>query len=121
MVAFQAMASIATVGLFISYALPTFFRVTLAHKTFVQGPVNLGPRWVSLTVGWVAVVWVAIITVLFCLPVRYPVTSQSLNYTPVAVGGVLVLVMLYWLVSARKWFTGPISNYDEATLGDEKV
>ncbi|KAG0566559.1 hypothetical protein KC19_7G072400 [Ceratodon purpureus] len=119
-VAFQAMVSIATVGLFISYALPTFFRVTLARGTFVHGPVHLGPRWVSLTVGWVAVIWVVIITMLFCLPVRYPVNSQSLNYTPVAVGGVLVLVLLYWLLSARRWFKGPQSNLHDPILTDRK-
>lgn len=79
LVAFQAMVSIATVGAYISYAIPIFIRITLAHRTFVPGPVHLGPRWCSLTVGWVAVVWVATITVLFCLPVSYPVTSLSLN------------------------------------------
>jgi hypothetical protein len=82
------MVSIATVGLYISYALPTFFRVTLARRTFVQGPIHLGPRRVSLTVGWVAVLWVMTITILFCLPIRYPVTSQSLNYTRLLLWGV---------------------------------
>lgn len=109
-VAFQAMVSIATVGLYVSYALPTFFRVTLAHRTFVQGPVNLGPRWVSLTVGWVAVTWTCIITILFCLPVAYPVNTKSLNYTPVAVGGVIVFILSYWFLSARRWFKGPHNN-----------
>ncbi|CAA6673124.1 unnamed protein product [Spirodela intermedia] len=70
LVAFQAMVSIATIGLYIAYALPIFFRVTLARKFFVPGPFNLG-RW-GETVGWVAVLWVATITVLFSLPVAYP-------------------------------------------------
>jgi amino acid transporter len=110
-VAFQATVSISVVGAYISYAIPIFIRITLAHRTFVPGPVNLGPRWSSLAVGWVAVIWVATITVLFCLPVSYPVTSLSLNYTPVAVGGVFVLVMSFWFLSARKWFKGPQRNF----------
>ncbi|KAL6615552.1 hypothetical protein ACP70R_037822 [Stipagrostis hirtigluma subsp. patula] len=80
---FQAMVSIATIGLYISYALPILFRVTLARKHFVPGPFNLG-RYIVL-VGWFAVLWVATITVLFSLPVTYPVTTDTLNSTPVAV------------------------------------
>ena len=36
-VAFQAMVSITTLGLYISYALPIVFCVTTARKTFVLG------------------------------------------------------------------------------------
>ncbi|WOK93043.1 amino-acid permease [Canna indica] len=108
LVAFQAMVSIATIGLYIAYALPIFFRVTLARKTFNPGPFNLG-RY-GIVVGWIAVLWVAIITVLFSLPVAYPITKDTLNYTPVAVGGLLVLTVGSWLLSARHWFKGPVTN-----------
>ncbi|KAH1040077.1 hypothetical protein J1N35_041820 [Gossypium stocksii] len=108
LVAFQAMVSIATIGLYIAYALPIFFRVSLARKSFVPGPFNLG-RY-GLVVGWIAVLWVVTISVLFSLPVAYPVTSETLNYTPVAVGGLLVITVSWWIVSARHWFTGPITN-----------
>ncbi|KAJ8770057.1 hypothetical protein K2173_010088 [Erythroxylum novogranatense] len=110
-VAFQAMVSIATIGLYIAYALPTFFRVTLARKSFIPGPFNLG-RY-SILVGWTAVCWVAIISVLFSLPVAYPITNKTLNYTPVAVGGLLILVISSWIFSARHWFKGPKTNVDE--------
>ncbi|KAL6615550.1 hypothetical protein ACP70R_037820 [Stipagrostis hirtigluma subsp. patula] len=110
LVAFQAMVSIATIGLYISYALPILFRVTLARKHFVLGPFNLG-RY-GVLVGWVAVLWVATITVLFSLPVTYPVTMDTLNYTPVAVGGLFLLVLLSWVFSARHWFKGPVTNLD---------
>jgi hypothetical protein len=102
------MVSIATIGLYIAYAFPIFFRITLARETFVQGPFNLG-RY-SILVGWVAVLWVATITVLFSLPVSYPVTKDTLNYTPVAVGGLFILVVSSWVISARHWFRGPITN-----------
>ncbi|XBI64500.1 hypothetical protein VPH35_044632 [Triticum aestivum] len=108
LVAFQAMVSIATIGLYIAYALPIFFRVTLARKHFVPGPFNLG-RY-GVLVGWVAVLWVVTITVLFSLPVTYPVTKDTLNYTPVAVGGLFILVLTSWVVSARHWFKGPVTN-----------
>ncbi|XP_057477383.1 amino-acid permease BAT1 homolog isoform X2 [Actinidia eriantha] len=110
LVAFQAMVSIATIGLYIAYALPIFFRVTLARKSFVPGPFNLG-RY-GVLVGWTAVLWVATISVLFSLPVSYPITDQTLNYTPVAVGGLLILTVSSWVFSARRWFKGPITNID---------
>ncbi|XP_059655459.1 amino-acid permease BAT1-like [Cornus florida] len=110
LVAFDAMVSIATIGLYIAYALPIFFRVTLARKSFIPGPFNLG-RY-GILIGWVAVLWVAIISVLFSLPVAYPITEQTLNYTPVAVGGLLILTVSSWIFSARHWFIGPITNID---------
>jgi amino acid transporter len=110
LVAFQAMVSIATIGLYISYALPILFRVTLARKHFSPGPFNLG-RYGAL-VGWVGVLWVATITVLFSLPVTYPVTKDTLNYTPVAVGELFFLVPSSWVLSARHWFKGPVTNLD---------
>lgn len=111
LVAFQAMVSIATIGLYIAYALPIFFRVTLARKSFIPGPFNLGSF--GALVGWIAVLWVATISVLFSLPVAYPITDQTLNYTPVAVGGLFILIVTAWVFSARYWFKGPITNIDD--------
>jgi amino acid transporter len=110
-VAFQAMVSIATIGLYISYTLPIFFRVTLGRKSFIPGPFHLGKF--STLVGWIAVLWVATITVLFSLPVAYPVTKNTLNYTPVAVGGLLVLCLVSWVLNARFWFHGPVTNIEK--------
>lgn len=107
-VAFNAMVSIATIGLYIAYALPIFFRVTLARRSFVPGPFNLGSY--GIFVGWVAVLWVATISVFFSLPVEYPVTNATLNYTPVAVGCLLIVTISTWVVNARHWFKGPVTN-----------
>ncbi|KAJ0971588.1 hypothetical protein J5N97_019547 [Dioscorea zingiberensis] len=82
MVAFQAMVSIATIGLYIAYALPILFRVTVARISFTPGPFKLCQY--SILIGWVSVIWVAFITVLFSLPVAYPVSRDTFNYTPVA-------------------------------------
>ena len=104
------MVSIATIGLYISYALPIFFRVTLARKSFVPGPFNLG-RY-GVLIGWIAVTWVAIIAIFFSLPVAFPVTMETLNYTPVAVGGLFILIVSSWFLRARHWFRGPLTNID---------
>ncbi|KAM3328493.1 amino-acid permease BAT1 isoform X1 [Capsicum galapagoense] len=113
LVAFQAMTSIATIGLYIAYAIPIFLRLTLGRKTFSRGRFNLG-RYGTI-IGWISVLWVALISVLFSLPVSYPITDQTLNYTPVAVGGLLILAVSTWNFSGRHWFKGPIKNIDDSS------
>lgn len=110
-VAFQAMVSIATIGLYIAYAFPIFFRVTLVRKSFVPGQFNLGHY--GILVSQIAVLWVATISVLFSLLVAYPITDETLNYTLVAVGGLLLITISWWILSARHWFKGPITNVDK--------
>jgi amino acid permease (GABA permease) len=102
--AYTAVTSISVIGLYISYVIPTFLRLRQGDA-FQRGPWHLG-RW-SRIIGIVAVGWTAVITVLFMLPTVSPVTAVSFNYTPVAVGVVLGFAGLWWLASARHWFTGP--------------
>jgi amino acid permease (GABA permease) len=102
--AYAAVTSIATIGLYIAYVMPTYLRLRRGAQ-FQRGPWHLG-RW-SYLVGWTAVVWVVIITILFLLPQAAPVTWSNFNYAVVAVAVVLGFAGIYWLVSARKWFTGP--------------
>ena len=102
--AYAAVTSIAVIGLYIAYVLPTFLRLRQGDN-FQRGPWHLG-RW-SKIVGTIAVVWVGIITILFMLPQVSPVTTTTFNYTPVAVLVVLGFAGIWWLVSARRWFKGP--------------
>jgi len=102
--AYAAVTSIAVIGLYVAYVLPTFLRLRLGSR-FQPGPWQLG-RW-SRPVGIIAVVWVAIIFVLFMLPTASPITGTNFNYTVVAVVAVLGFAGIWWLMSARKWFTGP--------------
>jgi amino acid transporter len=102
--AYAAVTSIAVIGLYIAYVLPTFLRLRQGDA-FQPGPWNLG-RW-SRPVGIIAVGWVAFITVLFMLPQVSPVTAATFNYTPLAVLVVLGFAGIWWLVSARNWFRGP--------------
>lgn len=115
-VAFAAATSIATIGLYISYTIPILVSV-IWHDEFikVKGPFDL--KGASRPVGLVACAWVAFITVVFCLPTANPVDSQTLNYTPVAVGIVIAFIMLTWFPWARRWFTGPIRQIEAEVAG----
>jgi len=72
---------------------------------FRRGPWHLG-RW-SYLVGTIAVAWVVFITILFTLPTASPIGWGNFNYTVVAVLVVIGFAGIYWLVSAKNWFTGP--------------
>jgi amino acid permease (GABA permease) len=102
--AYAAVTSIAVIGLYIAYVLPTFLRL-LKGQSFERGPWHLG-RW-SYVVGSIAVIWVAFITILFMLPTVSPIHFNNFNYTFVAVLVVIGFAGIYWAVSARKWFKGP--------------
>lgn len=109
-VAFIAISSIGIIGLECSYILPIFLRLTVARRWFKKGPFHLG-RF-SLAVGWVGVFWGCFISVILVLPTYYPVTNKNLNYAAVMLVGTIALAMIAWVVSARKWFKGPVRNVD---------
>lgn len=50
------------------------------------------------------------------MPTATPITDQTLNYTPVAVGIVLVYILASWFLWARKWFKGPAFRTSRALL-----
>lgn len=102
--AYAAVTSIAVIGLYIAYVIPTLLRIRKGED-FQRGPWHLG-RW-SKAIGVVSVAWVAVITVLFMLPQVSPVTWETFNYAPVAVLVVLGFAGVWWQASARNWFLNP--------------
>ncbi|WP_395298730.1 amino acid permease [Kitasatospora hibisci] len=103
--AYTAVTSISVIGLYISYVIPVYLRLRQGDA-FPRGPWHLG-RW-SRPIGAIAVGWTAFISVVFTLPTVSPITAETFNYTPVAVLVVVGFAGLWWLASARHWFTGPI-------------
>ena len=39
-------------------------------------------------------------------------TGASATWRPILVGGVLILLYIYWHASVKNWFTGPIRQVD---------
>ena len=107
LVAYFAVTSIAVIGLYIAYVIPTFLRLR-AGDAFVPGRWNLG-KW-SKPVGYVAVIWTVFICIMLMMPQFAPNGGKLidyLNYAPIAVLIVIGFAGIYWIVSARKWFKGP--------------
>ena len=107
-VAFFAIVSVAVVGLYVSYVIPVFLR--RVNPDFEPGPWQLGRA--SAPIGWIAVVWVALILFPLLGPQFNPVVDgefvvNSFNFAPAVLLLVIGFAGIYWLVSARRWFTGP--------------
>ena len=121
--------SIAVIGLYIAFILPVILRFRQGDR-FEHGAWSLGNhyKWIDL----VAIVWVAIISILFLGPVtptgipwKDGFNWDVANYAPLTVGGALLFFGGWWLISAKNWFTGPVrmgteeelERMEEKTLG----
>ncbi|KAJ3339791.1 hypothetical protein HDU93_007790 [Gonapodya sp. JEL0774] len=103
-VAVSAFASFSTVGTYIAYTLPTICKVVWARDTFKQSGFNLG-RY-SLLINYIAIIFMVYVVILLCLPQLMPVTVENLNFTPIMLVGVSLLISVYW-IWAKFWFVGP--------------
>ena len=114
--AFAAVVSVAGIGVYIAYVLPVYLRWRNA-ATFTPVPWTLGRhyRWVNPA----ACVWVAICVVIFILPQapagvpgREEFDWKYVNYAPLMVGAVFLIVGLWWVARARHTFNGPVRNIE---------
>jgi amino acid transporter len=123
-IAFYAVVSIAVIGLYVAYVIPIYLRWRNADR-FTAGPWTNGRkyRWMNPF----ATVWVGLITLIFVLPTtpagvpfRDEFDWKFVNYAPLVTGGLLLAVGIWWLVSAKRTFTGPRHTIAEldAELGE---
>ncbi len=112
--------SVAVIGLYIAYGVPIFLRWRVG-ASFQPGAWTLGRhyRWINP----IAFVWIVFISILFLMPITPTGIPwhdgfdwNVVNYAPITVGGVIVLAGGWWILSARKWFKGPIVQGTEAEL-----
>ena len=115
--AYLAVTSIAVIGLYIAYVTPVFLR--RRNPNFRPGPWHLG-RWSPL-IGWIAVVWVIFICILFILPPVSPITADSFNYAPIAVVVVLAFSVISWYIGGRKHFMQGREEAQHLTKAAEAV
>jgi amino acid transporter len=120
--AFFAVVSVCVIGLYIAYVIPIFLRWRKGAD-FQPGPWTNGNKykWMNLF----ATIWVALITIIFCLPFTPEAVPwndefswEAFNYAPLTVGVVILGAWITWLISARKHFTGQVREIDiEEALG----
>jgi len=127
--AFYALTAITVIGLYIAYVIPVYLRWRMG-SAFVPGPWTLGDRYKWMCP--IAVAEVIIVCIYFSAPFSpegipghsgFAWDNGLVQYAPVVVFGVIALVGIWWAVSAKNWFTGPIRTIDlpdsaPSTAGD---
>ncbi|KAI4698019.1 uncharacterized protein J4E84_001153 [Alternaria hordeiaustralica] len=122
--AFNAIVSLGTVGLYISYLMPIlliFYRRIVRPTSLPYGPFRLGKLGVG--VNLVSIVYTVYVSIFLLFPPYQPVTAQNMNYAPVVLGGVLVLSAVWWFVRGKRQFVGPVFDTIEGrpALDDARV
>jgi amino acid transporter len=116
-IAFFAVVSIGVVGLYLAFAVPIYYRLK-AGDSFAVGSWNLGKhyRWMA-PLALAEIILTSIVamfpTSLGGVPWDASFEWKFVNYTPLLVGGTFILLWIYWHVSVKKWFTGPVRQVDE--------
>jgi amino acid transporter len=117
-VAFYAVTSIAVLGLYLSFAIPIFLRWRMGDA-FEVGAWNNGSKykWMNL----IAVAEILIVSVALMMPtlkLGNPFFDgfawKYVNYSPIVTLGALLLLTIWWQLSVKHWFKGPIHNIDES-------
>ncbi|KAF1949093.1 amino acid transporter [Byssothecium circinans] len=114
-----ALFSIGAIAAFVAFTTPIFIRVFFVGSRFRPGPWNLG-RF-SIPIGAIASAFVLLMVPILCLPsvTGAELNTETMNWTAVVYGGPMLLVTIWWFVSAHKWFKGPKVNIDHLMLGRE--
>jgi hypothetical protein len=106
--------SIAVIGLYIAFVLPIILRWRKG-ESFERGAWHLGKhyKWIDP----LAILWIAFICIVFLAPItptgipwKTGFDWNVVNYAPITVGGALLLFGGWYLLSARKWFKGPVAQ-----------
>jgi hypothetical protein len=112
--------SIAVIGLYIAFALPIWLRWRAGDR-FEHGVWSLGNHYKWLNP--LALLWILLICILFLapsvpqgIPWHTDFSWDLANYAPITVGGAFILFGGWWLISANRWFKGPIRQGSEEEL-----
>lgn len=117
--AFNAILSMAILGMYTSYALPVAFKI---YNDCIS-PVNRLPAaWLNMGrygryVNISALLWSLVAIVFSVFPTARPVTPQNMNYAIVVFFGWTFLGGIYFTICKRKTYTGPL-DFQPTVLGD---
>ncbi|MEU5046655.1 amino acid permease [Streptomyces griseorubiginosus] len=97
--AYGAITAINAVGMTPAYGIPVFLALRKG-AAYQPGRWSLG-RW-RRPIGYIAVAYVAMITVVFCLPQSTPITADSFNYAGVTLLAALMLAWATWITRGKR-------------------
>ncbi|KAK0109940.1 hypothetical protein ONS95_002607 [Cadophora gregata] len=107
--AFNALISLPTIALYMSYFIPILFLVIrkLQNRHPTYGPFKLG-RW-GLPINLFSLIYILYILRFVPFPVMLPVTATTMNYAGPMMGVIIVVALGDWVISGRKRFEVPVA------------
>jgi amino acid transporter len=118
--AYFAITAICTVGLYLAYIIPVYLRLRQGDR-FQAGPWTLGRRYKWINIG--AIAFVVLVVLSLDIPTSHagvPWNSDfkwtAFNYSPLVLL-VGIIVGIWWQVSAKNKYTGPVRTIDEEEFG----
>ena len=112
-------------GLYIAYIIPVYLRYR-AGDSFEPGPWTLGHRYRLVNI--LAMIFVVVVVISLSLPFTHASVPwnddfdiTTVNYSPLVLV-VGIVVAIWWVVSAKNRYTGPVRTLeeDEVTRGLER-
>lgn len=106
-IAFLATISISAIGFQVSYAIPIVLRITTFRHRFKNPVFNLGS--LGTACGTISAGYLIITSILFMMPVQYPMEISNFNFTPLLFAIVMACCITHWFGAAQKSFVGPVT------------
>jgi amino acid transporter len=119
-VAFFAVVSLGTIGLYWCFAIPIWHRWRMGDD-FQPGHWTLGAKykWIAVValLDIVLVTWMAFMpTSNLGVPWTTGFSMKYVNYTILVFPAFLIFLWIYWHASVKKWFTGPKQTIEQETI-----
>lgn len=111
--AIGAIFSVGGISSFVSFTMPTLLKITYARNTFKPGPWNLGK--LSMPIGALSCAFVLVMIPFLCFPTvkGADLTPDQMNWTVLVYFGPMLIVTIWFMVDAHKWYVGPRPNIEE--------
>ncbi|KAJ5689986.1 hypothetical protein N7462_004378 [Penicillium macrosclerotiorum] len=107
-VAFNALVASYAVMSTTSYGFAIGVHLFTGRKRVAPGWFHLGDGILGFAVNSIAIVYIFVTNVFFCLPYnRPPVTAAGMNYTSLVSYGMAILVIIWWFIGGRRIYKGP--------------
>lgn len=104
----SAIFNVCAIAMDWSYCIPIACK--LIYGRFEPGPWHMGKF--SFFVNLWAILWTAFVSIIFLFPTFYPVTTDNMNFAVVILAFIFLCAGVYWVISGRKFFIGPIPETD---------
>ncbi|RNJ60334.1 hypothetical protein D7B24_008716 [Verticillium nonalfalfae] len=115
--AFNAVLSMAIIGMYLSYALPIGYMLFRGRKVLYAndyGKFKLG-KALGPAMNVVSLIWMAVVVVFSTFPTMMPVTAQTMNYSTVVLAGWVLFGVVYYFAYGRDKYLVPVINVSVIT------